>query len=130
MGSDSMQMVEVYEQCAPLLINVIMSTVASIGLWSIIPKFKDMFINAGLSGVDMNKAPIMKQMSLQSKQKTEVSEKPVLYVCYCSFALLTFCVVVVVLYVCCLYYYFYVLLVLVLLTSSVTTIRWRLLYYR
>lgn len=39
----------------PLVVNFLFSGVACLVLFNIIPKFKDMFLAAGLSGVDMNK---------------------------------------------------------------------------
>lgn len=39
----------------PLLVNICLTVIASCILFNIIPKFKDMFIAAGLSGIDMNK---------------------------------------------------------------------------
>ncbi|KAF6031889.1 DPAGT1 [Bugula neritina] len=39
----------------PFVANVILSSISSLILFYIIPEFKDMFINAGLFGIDMNK---------------------------------------------------------------------------
>lgn len=67
----------------PLVANVCLSCVASAVLFNIIPKFKEMFISAGLSGVDMNKLSQQPKGIVQGSQSSGgKTEKPVLYVFY------------------------------------------------
>lgn len=49
---------EFNDNSGPLIVNFSMSIMASLTLFYIIPRFKDMFIAAGLSGIDMNKLPV------------------------------------------------------------------------
>ncbi|XP_067947715.1 UDP-N-acetylglucosamine--dolichyl-phosphate N-acetylglucosaminephosphotransferase-like [Watersipora subatra] len=60
----------------PIAINVVMSCFASAVLFHIIPKFKEMFIKAGLSGTDMNKIPSVPIQS--TAQNPSALEKPIL----------------------------------------------------
>ena len=66
----------------PLLVNICLSCIASFVLFSIIPKFREMFISAGLYGIDMNK--LSQQLQQRSSSVTtnaqqvheNVQEKP------------------------------------------------------
>lgn len=40
----------------PIIVNVIMSVVAYVVAVRIIPRFRDMFVNANLYGIDMSKS--------------------------------------------------------------------------
>lgn len=42
-------------QIIRLLLNVSVSFIGSVGLYKVMPKFKDMFIKADLKGIDMSK---------------------------------------------------------------------------
>lgn len=60
------------DSCIPLMVNTAMSCLASIAVYQLIPKFKGMFLSAGLSGVDMNK------VKPKESQSDEVWNKPTL----------------------------------------------------
>ena len=63
----------------PLLVNICLSCIASFVLFSIIPKFREMFISAGLYGIDMNKLPQQRCSSVTTNAQQlheNVQEKP------------------------------------------------------
>jgi len=52
---ERMTHVQTESQVARLCLNLVISTLGSVCLYRIMPHFKDMFIKAGLRGVDMSK---------------------------------------------------------------------------
>lgn len=69
------------EDGIPLIVNLVMSGFASVGLFHIIPKFRNMFIEARLSGIDMNKLPTDRPTQGRPTTTSAAPSKPVLYVC-------------------------------------------------